>query len=217
MCFSAEVSLLTFTIGTVFSILIFQFDEPSYKIFAGYLFYISLMQFIEFLLWRHQICDDYNRRTSIAGMFLSHLQPIVLAILMVTLYKQSSNMKLYILVISILYLFFIIPYSMKFLKDEGIQCTLKKGNPHLIWNWNNNNDNKTIIGYIFYFIAVMSLLLFGIPNKKLAYVFSTMHALTLITSYIFYPRQYFGSIWCFYGSLVPPFVFLYKILTDYIK
>ncbi len=217
MCFSAEVSLLTFTIGTVFSILIFQFKEPSYKIFAGYLFYVSLMQLIEFLLWTHQVCDDYNRKTSIAGMFLSHLQPIILAILMVSFYKQSNNMKLYILVISILYLIFIIPYSMKFLKDENIQCTLKERNPHLIWNWTVNNNNETIIAYIFYFISVTTLLLFGIPDKKLAILFTVLHTLTLITSYIFYARPYFGSIWCFYGALAPPFIFLYKILTDYMK
>jgi hypothetical protein len=215
MCFSAEVSLLTFTIGVVFSILIFQFKEPSYKIFAGYLFYISLMQLIEFLLWTHQECDDYNRRTSIAGMFLSHLQPIVLAILMVSFYKQTNNMKLYILVISILYLIIIIPYSMKFLKDESIQCTLKKDNPHLIWNWTNNHHAK--LAYMFYFISVTTLLLFGVPDRKLAYIFTFLHSLTLLTSYLFYSRPYLGSIWCFYGSLAPPFVFLYKILSDYMK
>ncbi len=216
MCFSAEVSLLTFSIGIIFSILIFQFNEPSYKIFAGYLFYISFMQLIEFLLWTHQVCDDYNRRTSIAGMFLSHLQPIVLAILMVSFYKQSSNMKLYILVMSILYLIFIIPYSMKYLKDESVQCTLKKNNPHLIWNWTiMGNDTK--IAYILYFLSVTTLLLFGIPDKKLAYIFTILHSFTLITSYMFYSRPYFGSIWCFYGALAPPFIFLYKILTDYAK
>lgn len=215
MCFSAEVSLLTFSIGVIFSILIFQFNEPSYKIFAVYLFYISFMQLIEFLLWTHQVCDDYNRNTSIAGMFLSHLQPIVLAILMVTFYKQSSNMKLYILVISILYLIFIIPYSIKFLKDESIQCTLKKDNPHLIWNWTNNHHAK--LTYMFYFISVTTLLLFGIPDRKLAYIFTFLHSLTLLTSYLFYSRPYLGSIWCFYGSLAPPFIFLYKILTDYMK
>jgi hypothetical protein len=215
MCFSAEVSLLTFSIGVIFSILIFQFNEPSYKIFAVYLFYISFMQLIEFLLWTHQVCDDYNRNTSIAGMFLSHLQPIVLAILMVTFYKQSSNMKLYILVISILYLIFIIPYSIKFLKDESIQCTLKKDNPHLIWNWTNNHNAK--LAYMFYFISVTTLLLFGIPDRKLAYIFTFLHSLTLLTSYLFYSRPYLGSIWCFYGSLAPPFIFLYKILTDYMK
>jgi len=215
MCFSAEVSLLTFTIGVVFSILIFQFNEPSYKIFASYLFYISLMQLIEFLLWIHQECDDYNRRTSIAGMFLSHLQPIVLAILMVSFYKQTNNMKLCILVISILYLIIIIPYSMKFLKDESIQCTLKKDNPHLIWNWTNNHNAN--IAYMFYFISVTTLLLFGIPDRKLAYIFTILHSLTLLTSYLFYSRPYLGSIWCFYGSLAPPLVFLYKILSDYMK
>ena len=93
MCFNKELSLVSFSTGTIFSILLYQLNNITYKILGLFLGYVSLMQLIEFLLWSHQICDNYNKMISILGMILNYGQPIILAILLLTFYNQSKKNK----------------------------------------------------------------------------------------------------------------------------
>ena len=73
MCFSKNASIVSFTIGIVGSILCITLGTATDKIVGYFLGYVSLMQGIEYLLWSHQICDNYNRVVSIIGMLLNNL------------------------------------------------------------------------------------------------------------------------------------------------
>ena len=86
MCFSAEVSLGSFIIGIVFSIILFfQTKFQDYRIVSIFLGFVSLMQLIEYFLWKHQKCDNINKNLSYLGMILNHSQPIVLGALVICL------------------------------------------------------------------------------------------------------------------------------------
>ena len=91
MCFSASLSLLSFTLGITGSILVYTLDGPSNKIIAMFLGFVSFMQLIEYLLWIHQICDDYNKLLSKIGMWLNQLQPIVLGLLVLIFNNSEIN------------------------------------------------------------------------------------------------------------------------------
>jgi hypothetical protein len=74
MCFNYKVSLFTFIIGTVFSILLFKYGNKKYKLenkVSGiFLIFISLIQFMDFLFWI-DIKNEYgiNKITTIIGPF----------------------------------------------------------------------------------------------------------------------------------------------------
>ena len=55
MCFNYKVSLFTFAIGTIFSILLIKYGNKKYmlenKITGIFLIFISLIQFMDFLFW----------------------------------------------------------------------------------------------------------------------------------------------------------------------
>ena len=48
------------------------------------------MQGIEFLLWKHPVCDDYHKAVSVAGMILNHLQPVVLGAATWAIYRTRG-------------------------------------------------------------------------------------------------------------------------------
>ena len=55
MCFNYKVSLFTFLIGTIFSIILINFGDQKYalenKISGIFLIFISAIQFMDFLFW----------------------------------------------------------------------------------------------------------------------------------------------------------------------
>ena len=81
MCFSKEVSLVTFILGLFTSYLCYSVNTPEYKIIGLFFAFVILMQGIDYLLWEHQQCDDLNKNISTTGMLLNNLQPIILFIL----------------------------------------------------------------------------------------------------------------------------------------
>lgn len=105
-------------------------------VLGSFLFYVSFMQFIEYLLWKHQKCDNYNKIVSIIGMILNHMQPIILGIIIILIAKPKIE-NIYI-IISVMCIYFLcaILYSIEFLRNNG-QCTIKnRKTKHLDWKWN---------------------------------------------------------------------------------
>jgi hypothetical protein len=110
MCFSAKVSLFTFLLGFVSSILCVTLGKIMDMVIGLLLGYVSLMQFIEYLLWNHQKCDNYNKTISIIGMILNHAQPIVLGIILLYVSNPFPKNKYIILIIMFIYTLCAIPY-----------------------------------------------------------------------------------------------------------
>lgn len=213
MCYSSNVSIASFTIGMTFSFILFKSNEISYKIIGVSLMFAILMQFIEFLLWNHQVCDKYNKIISISGMIFNHLTPVMVAIIILTLTKQTDYNKKIILIVTAIYLLFIIPYSMQYLLNKNLQCTVKvPGNPYLLWNW-LNMPYIYIISFI-YLLTLVILIYIGIPDVKLSSFFNIILVGSLLLSYIIYPRPYLGSLWCYFGAFLPVLTFLYKKYID---
>ncbi len=197
MCFSKEISLSTFTVGTVLSLYIFfGMGSPTDKIIGGFFGYVSLMQFIEYLLWDHQICDDYHKSISNAGMWLNHLQPVVLGIL-VLLYGPDKY-RLHTLVMIGLYSVAVIKYSLQYTEDK--HCTApKKDNPHLVWNWNTMEHSFNM--YLLFLVTMMTLYIFGM--RKNGIIFAILSVISLVTSMLVYPRGSIGAMWCLFAAFSP--------------
>ena len=204
MCFSANVSLGTFIAGIVFSILSFNVGTIEGKIIGTFFGFVIFMQLIEYLLWKHQECDDYNKKLTITGMVLNHLQPIVLFLMIILFNKNISpkNMKIMISII-IIYTISITIYSLQFKKF----CTLKgdNSNKHLVWKWNNMDKAKIV--YLIFLVSMMTVTYLGMPSHKVEY--SLVILLSFITSAIIYGKQEVaGALWCFIAAFAPLVYFL---------
>jgi len=210
MCFSAKISLITFIVGIIGSLLCISLGKPVDKI-VGYSFiFVSLMQGIEYLLWNHQKCDNYNRFLSILGMVLNNLQPIVLGLLILYFNKNVSTKIIYI--IMFLYSCVIIPYSIQFLNNKKLQCTIKTSkNNHLIWNWNNMFFAYKI--YLIFLLTLCLLIYFGFPNSY-KFIAILVALISFGTSQFFYYKEgVMGSLWCFYILFITYIYYIYNLLV----
>lgn len=202
MCYSANASLLAFASGIFFSGWMASWGNPSYQVIGLFIAFVSLMQGIEYLLWKHPICDNYHKNLSIAGMILNHSQPIVLAALILFLNPNTPN-KTNILLLTLLYTLLIVPYSSQYLTEESLQCTnvARCDDPHLVWNWNNMPYHVPM--YLFYLSLFIGLPILGLPDKKVGSIFALLTVVSYGTSTILYNRDVLGSLWCFYTAFAP--------------
>jgi len=94
MCFNAKVSLFTFVLGTLFSILLINQKNTNYilenKVTGIFLIFISLIQLIEFLFWI-DINNIYgiNKAVTIIAPIFNVCQPIILYLIKYVYYKQN--------------------------------------------------------------------------------------------------------------------------------
>ena len=93
MCFSSEASIRSLTAGLLGSFLCVSLGTATDKIMGYFLGFVSLMQGIEYLLWKHQTCNHYNRAISILGMVLNHLRPVILGIVVLLLNPKTQKPK----------------------------------------------------------------------------------------------------------------------------
>lgn len=203
ICYSAEVSLITFSIGVGFSILLMMRKHKFHKVLGYFLGFVSLMQFIEFLLWRHQICDTYHKLLSVIGMILNHAQPVILALVTAYIYKKNTYL---ISAITFIYLAVIIPYSIQY--TNSLQCSTvhgAAGNPHLVWNWNTMKYSN--FAYIIFLTAFVGIALFGMPLHE-GRSFALVAVLTYTGSSLIYERKVVGALWCFWTAFIPMIIYL---------
>lgn len=199
MCYSATSSIISATVGIIGSILCISLGSITDRIVGYYIAFVCSMQIIEYLLWTHQICDNYNRMISVIGMILNHVQPFVLGLIILAINNKSP--KHWVLIIMFLYMCVIIPYSIQFI-NVSEKCTIKSSdNPHLFWKW--NYMNYAIFVYFVFIVTLCALFILGIPNLKNGILLSAVAIITYSLSLVFYPKNAAGSIWCYFSTFLP--------------
>lgn len=198
MCYSAEVSALTFLIGVGGAATMVARGTTEARILGFFLGFVALMQGIEWLLWSHQRCDAWHRDIAVTGMWLNHLQPVVLGALVAWLGDPSARP--WVLGITAAYSAIAIPYSLQF--GESLRCAQPRcsvGNPHLVWLWN------ALPGYRIMYAAFLAALI-AIPTLGMGpngFWFGMLAAVLFALSWALYPREAVGALWCFFAAFVP--------------
>ena len=224
MCYSYEVSLTTFILGTILTIInIFVFyDKPEYVYITLMWFFGGiLMQLWETLLWKNYRCDLISKIAMINNL----VQPLLIIFLIfIPGYIQKNKINInYIIVVSCIYL----GYILTIIKDYG--CIKTNNGINLRW-WSNN------LGGLIYTITMILLMKLVVSDKiftsqlilfissiiiaNLFYVCRRISKLKLwdikSLSNIYSPDLYgtFGSIWCWVAAFSPLYnyiVFKYVI------
>ena len=206
MCFNYKVSLLTFTIGTIFSILLMKYGNPVYrtenKATGLFLIFISLIQFMDFLFWID--IDNkigINKLTTIAGPILNVCQPTIVYLIKLFYYKPNilslQNYNLPIALLNIAYFIYFIVVYVRFLLNDKLVTSTQDG--HLKWPW------------LKYTNPYPYLVLFAI---NIFYLFNFTYGLvlfSLVYFFLYISKKYFrysvGELWCFFGAFVPLIMF----------
>ena len=203
MCFSKSVSLFTFIIGFVSSIICLMSKNSTYKILGLFFLNVIMVQFTEYLLWSHLECDDYNKKIARLQVLIINFQPIILFIGIMIFNKNIKNKKVLLATI-ITYLLIIIPYTINTIKknDCDVRC---EETGKLDWNWTNYPETGFI--YLFFAIIIGILGFYGLP------MFNKLFPILTVGSYLMSGLIYksnSGTMWCFFGALMPNLFLLLK-------
>lgn len=188
MCFSFEVSLGTFIIGTLLTLSnIKKFSNSN--IFSA--LNISWFAAISMQLWEAMIWKKLECKTATAfAKWNNILQPLIFCIVL-----NHFGVLKHKLVISIMIGAYLL-YAWKALnKDYG--CIYNENGIHLSW-WNDINPK-------IYFVLIPIILALVIPDKKLLFLQILYYSVSLWAASALYPchEGQIGSIWCFFASFVP--------------
>jgi len=150
MCYSYDVSIKTFLLGTVLSIInLYIFKNNLLYIYLTLFWFFSgiLMQLWESLLWKNINC----RLVSNIAMINNILQPVMLIMLLfIPNYIRSKKINTkHVISIVVFYLLFVY-----FFRKKSYGCIKSDGGIHLKW-WNVS----TSIVYVITFVLLLSLLL----------------------------------------------------------
>ena len=191
MCFSKDASIISLAVGIIGAILCISLGTATDKIIGLFFGYVALMQAVEYLLWTHQVCDEYNETVSIWGMILNHSQPVILAIA-ILLFNPNVN-KLQLSGIVLVFLAAIIPYSLMFLNGKASHCTLKseKNDNHLLWKWNNMEYYVAV--YSVFLCSLAGLFAIGLPKYGIAW--GSAAVVTYGITAAIYSKN-IGALWC---------------------
>jgi hypothetical protein len=202
MCFSANVSLFTFIIGTVFSLILIKYGNNKFKtenLASGiFLIFISLIQLMDFIFWTDLNNKmGINRITTILGPILNVGQPLILYLIKYLIYKPDIfslvNYNLPVFILNMLYLVYFVSMYTNFLNSG--ELVTKTSNGHLSWPW------IKFANPIFYLI-LFAINIFYLFNIKYGLVLFSIHYLFLMLSMKYF-KYNTGELWCFFGSFIP--------------
>lgn len=208
MCFNAEVSITTYMIGIVFSIILYLRGFKTEALFYGW---VCHMQLIEFVLHLSQSRDhrtvSINKVLTRIGIIVNHLEPYVLYAAILVF--NRGNITRMNMIIMHVYMALMVPPTLYFSKDvvaRDIEPTNYKighcESTKLIWKWNYRNNSGMY--YIMFIVALVLLFYYGGFDKRRS-MYNIIAAITTYTvSWVIYKdEKAVGSMWCFFAAFAP--------------
>ena len=203
MCFSQEASIIALFVGLTGSYMLYDLGGIDNKIVGLFFAYVSLMQIIDAVLWKHQVCDDFHKQVSYAGMILNLTQPLVLGGL-IYFYNKKAQFE-YIIPLLIFYLLCFGVFLQQNAKTS--KCVNPRpGDPNLVWSW--TVQKTKVYDWSVYIGTLLLLFILGGTNLMRGIEMAILTLVGFILTFLFYPRQSIGSIWCFFTALAPPLMYL---------
>lgn len=195
MCYSANISKISFFTNLIASIVLFNTKGPDVlKTIAIFFGYIGIVQLYDWILWENQD-NDINMIVTKMQMFHVNFEPILLYILVWILNKKMS-MSSYLIVI--VYSIYAVFYSIKMFDKKYDYTTIEKidNKDSLVWRWNTNSEL-----YIFF---VLSFLVTGYTNFQYPQnIFFTFLTSSTLAFGLFYKNSEAGRYWCKISSYIP--------------
>lgn len=202
MCFSAKTSLITFLLGTTFSILLIKYGNPSYKsdnhVFGIILLFISAIQLMDFIFWidlKNTI--GLNKLATIIGPLLNIGQPTIIYIIKLLYFTpdvfSAVNFNWPVMVLNILYALYLLSMYLRFITTSKLTTSTNHG--HLEWPWLKYSNT-------YFYLILLVVNIFYLTNFNYSLGIFILTYFFLYLSYKWFPYN-IGELWCFFGAFIP--------------
>ena len=198
MCWNAPVSLATFIIGSIMCLYLWFRNLHNDRVLSIWIFWISLMQLLEFFMWRDMKKHSLFSKLALINIFL---QPFVLAAALFyyskkNVYNLGEKMVLWVIIgISFIkavagaFYAFITQKNKNWLSVKGPHC-------HLIWWFMKNYNQMPYLTRVNEFYMVpLSLAALLIKPFSQGLIYFSVGYISYLYTHTFYPLEN-GSLWC---------------------
>lgn len=200
MCFNYKVSLFTFILGVIFSVLLIKTGNIENQVTGIFMIFISFIQFMEFLFWIDiNNTIGINKITTIIGPILNAGQPTILYLIKYFYYKPDVFN--FVGLLNLLYFIYFIIVYITFLSTDKLITTGKNG--HLSWPWIKYYNS-------FLYSLVFIINIFYLFDFKYALILSSLIYLFLFISAVYF-KYNVGELWCFFGAFIPLIMYIVSI------
>lgn len=202
MCFSAKTSLITFLLGTAFSILLIKYGNPTYKsdnyVFGIMLLFISAIQLMDFTFWIDlKNTMGLNKLATIIGPLLNVGQPTIMYIIKLLYFKpdvlSAVNFNWQVMVLNASYALYLLYMYFRFITTEK-QLITTTSNGHLDWPWLKYTTS--------YYNLIFAVNIFYLTDFNYSLGMFIITYFFLYLSYKWFPYN-MGELWCFFGAFIP--------------
>jgi hypothetical protein len=205
MCYTADKSIYAFIVGSSISLYLFNQENIDLKVIGGFFFFVSFMQLFDYIFWTTKSVETNRLTTKIACVF-NHLQPLVLAYLII---KYKGNLSPELKKIVLLYALVITVYTASNWSFLDTTIVTKESSPSLDWKWNHWKYAEYI--YALFLIVLMSLFFYN-TNSPYNYASMILVFISFLFSYYKYQIQKStGRFWCYFAAYAPVIFLFLKI------
>lgn len=213
MCFNSKVSLFTFSIGVIFSVILIQYGNPKYKVentvTGMFTIFIAIIQLMEFLFWIDlKNTFGINQIATIIGPLINVGEPLILYIIKYLYYQPNifslQNYHLPVALMNIAYFIYFIVNYIRFVMNEKMVTTVKDGT--LSWPW-IRYFYPSIYSFV---LAVNIFYLFPLKYSILLFGFTYLF---LLVSMVYF-KYHVGELWCFFGAFIPVIMYFLSFHID---
>jgi hypothetical protein len=203
MCFSAKTSLITFLMGTTFSILLIKYGNSTYKsdnrVFGIMLLFISAIQLMDFTFWMDlKNTMGLNKLATIIGPLLNVGQPTILYIIKLLYFTpnvlSASNFNWQVMVLNAFYVLYLLSMYFRFITTET-RLTTSTSHGHLDWPWLKYANP-------YFYLILFAVNIFYLTDFKYSLGMFIITYFFLYLSYKWFPYN-MGELWCFFGAFIP--------------
>lgn len=220
MCYSLDVSRNSFFINMFSCLILYNYNSTNKnsKILSLFFLFVGLMQLYDWIFWSNQ---DITHTKQMAvnyfftkmAMISNHLQPIVLATLLLYYNKSLKNLSIFFVILYSLFMYY---YTSNIY--NSIDYTLKhKINVHntqrvsLEWKWNEGSDN-----FIVYSVYLMTLGVLSYQNFKTP-LNIILVLINFLSFFLFNNGSDIGRFWCNYSSYISVILLVSEYFTGIIS
>lgn len=197
MCWNAPVSLATFIISSLMCLYLWFRNLHNDRVLSIWIFWFSLMQLLEFFMWRNMNDNSVFSKLALINIFL---QPFMLATALLYYSKNVYNLTEKVVLGSVIGISFIKAVSATFYafvtQKNKNWLSVKGPHCHLVW-WFMKNSNQlpylTRVNELFMVPLSLATLLIKPFSQGLIYFLLGFFSHSYVS--IFYPQER-GSLWC---------------------
>jgi hypothetical protein len=205
MCYTEQTSINAFLIGTISSIVLLLYtNDKRYEILALFFLFVTLMQLYDYIFWTNKN-NKVNEITTKIATITNHLQPIILALIILYFYKTLKFESKWL---TILYTIIILIYTLNGWNTLKYTEVTPKSAPSLEWKWNHFSGSVYV--YIL-FLILLNVLFIQAIGGTLGYISAILTTFSFVFSLWKYQKQLStGRFWCYFASLVPIILLIFN-------